>query len=414
MTSSKAFKINKGLFISALTVIVPILLQLFFVRYASYEIDKIVYGNFVILVTLVSALSAVLLTSPINAFLRYFNEAKKKDNIVNEFRSLLIPLNILGAIIVLIFAFSFDRFNPETVFFVFLLFVFLNNISLNKSIILQKMERQKYFYFEVIDKISRFFLPAVFYFLFENLNAMIIGYTAGYFCLMLISYFYAGFKSFKPVFHWRKIKIYILYSYPMLFMSLFSWIITFSDRYFIDYLLNTKEVAIYSLLSSTAGFCSVAGAIYNIYVNPIIYKLYSEDKKAALKKKYKYLILMTFLLIVGIIIFLLLPKIVFTILLEKEVVMNTTYFHTMFLLVISAVFGVLQTSITLIFVLIKRLNIVSVFWFIAALINLAGNSLIGKFGIIAAASSTAAAYLFILIACIVWILFNFKGVINAK
>lgn len=52
---------NKGILLTFNTVFFTVLFQFIFIRYASYEIDKEIYGNFVLLQTLIAGLSTVLL-----------------------------------------------------------------------------------------------------------------------------------------------------------------------------------------------------------------------------------------------------------------------------------------------------------------------------------------------------------------
>ena len=81
---------NNGVTLSIITVFVSTLLQFLFIRYASYEIDKEIYGNFVLLQTLIAGLSTILLQVPGQAFDRFYNESDDKTNFINQFRTYLI------------------------------------------------------------------------------------------------------------------------------------------------------------------------------------------------------------------------------------------------------------------------------------------------------------------------------------
>lgn len=399
---------NKGFIITIFTVIIPLMVQFFFVRYASYEIDKEVYGNYVLIITFTSAMSAILLTSPATAFQRYFNESSNKERFINEFRTLLIPINIIGIILIILFTSKQQRFDFTILLMVITLFFFMSSVSLNKNIILQKMRRKRFFFFELLDKFSRFLFPAVGYFITGDLKGLLSGFLIGYGILFIYSIISSGQIFYKFTFYWKKVKIYFLYSYPTLFMSLFGWIITFSDRYFIDFYNGPQDVAIYSLLSSTAGFSSILGSVYAIYVNPKIYKYYSEDKTKAVKLTLTYLKILGAIFISVIPVFFLMPKIVFTILLEKEVVYNTYYYHVLFVLVCSSLFNIYQTCVGLLFNLIKKMNVLIFIWLIAAAVNIIGNLFVSKYGIIAAGLSTAAAYFIILGLGSIWLYYYFK------
>ena len=138
-------KINKGLILSMLTVSFPIVFQLFYIRFISYEVDKALYGKFVLLQTLIAALSAIFLTVPSSAFARYFNETSNKQRFVNEFRTLLIPVNVIGVIAIALYGVFYGKFSFVAMLFVALIYVFSNLISIDRQAILQRIERKKYF-----------------------------------------------------------------------------------------------------------------------------------------------------------------------------------------------------------------------------------------------------------------------------
>ena len=90
---------NKGILLTFNTVFFTVLFQFIFIRYASYEIDKEIYGNFVLLQTLIAGLSTVLLQIPGQAFDRFYNESDNKTNFINQFRTYLIFINLLSLLI---------------------------------------------------------------------------------------------------------------------------------------------------------------------------------------------------------------------------------------------------------------------------------------------------------------------------
>ena len=87
-------KISKGFLITIFSVALPVLMQFFFIRYMSYSVDKEDYGNFVLLQTLIAGLSTILLQMPSHSFDRFYNQSEDKITIINEFRTLLIFINM--------------------------------------------------------------------------------------------------------------------------------------------------------------------------------------------------------------------------------------------------------------------------------------------------------------------------------
>ncbi len=57
----KLFSINKNLYITIATVLIPIIMQFIYIRYVSYNVDKDDFGNFILISTLIAGLSKIFL-----------------------------------------------------------------------------------------------------------------------------------------------------------------------------------------------------------------------------------------------------------------------------------------------------------------------------------------------------------------
>ncbi len=406
--NNKLFSRNKPLIITFLTVIIPTLLQLFYVRYVSYEVDPNIFGDFVLLITLASAVSAIFLTIPATAFTRYFNESSSKARHINEFRSLMLPVNIASFIAIIIYSFLMPEFDFYTLGLIYIYILLQNNTSLNRQIILQSLERKKYFFVTLVEKSSRFVLPILFFYFYKSLNSLVEGLIIGSVTLSILLAFYNKKYKFELIFHMERLKEYFFYAYPIIFTSIFSWIIVFSDRYFINYYLDSTSVGIYALLAQVAAFTSLLNSIFSMYVNPIIYKLYSKDKKTAIKRLTSYIWVLLGVIILMLIIVLFIPKDYLLIILSPEVIEGN--YTTLLILVAGSIFSVIQNSLSLFFTLSKSLHVLGYFWLFASILNLFGNTMIQDYGIIAAAVSTCLAYLFVVIANLVWIVLNSKKI----
>ena len=395
--------INKGILITVATVIIPVFIQLVYIRYVSYEVSPEVFGNFALLLTLVAAISSILLTIPSTAFVRYFNETKHKNRYINEFRTLLIPVNILSLFIIIIYSFFMKQFDFITLSLICIFLFLQNNISLNRQIVLQNLQRKNYFFINILEKSSKFFFPILLFFIFETLDSLIYGLLLGSIILtVVITYFNKKYK-FNITFSFRRLRIYFTYAYPIIFTSMFTWVIVFSDRYFINYYLDTSSVGIYALLAQVAAFTSILNAMFSMYVNPIVYKLYSEDRNRAITKLFFY-IKMYFILVLSItFIIMLLPKSVFNILLKPEILQNDHFYYTFIVLICGSIFSIFQNALSLFFTLEKHLNVLGKFWFLAAIVNVIGNFYIEEYGIIAAATSTCISYFLVMALNLLWI-----------
>ena len=262
---------NKGLIVTIATVGIPMLIQLYYIRYISYNVSEDLYGRYVLLLTLAAAMSSILLTIPSAAFVRYFNETKDKGRFVNEFRTVLIPINIISLVFMLLYYSVMPQFDLYVVLMMYLYVVFQNNTSLNKQIVLQGLRRNNYFVISLVEKSSKYLFPLLIFYLYPSLDSLVGGLLVGVMVLTLIVYAYNRRYQFYFVFRWRRVKLYLKYAYPILFTSVFSWVIVFSDRYYIEYFVGSSYVGIYSLMAQVAAFSSVFNAIFSMYVNPIIY-----------------------------------------------------------------------------------------------------------------------------------------------
>ena len=396
-------KFNKDFQITIFTVIITVTMQFLFIRYASYSIAKVDYGNFVLLQTFIAGLSAIFLQIPGQAFDRFYNKSKDKLVFINEFRTILIGINILSLILVALYSFIYDKFSLEILIVLFIYFVLLNNYALNQKIFLLNMDRGKYFYLKILETASKFIFPIIFYYYFQALESILYGIVVGYLFSYTILHIFLKEYKYSFVMKWNNLKKYFLFAYPIMFVSIFTWGISFSDRYFIDYFLTTEDVAIYSLLAMVAGIGSIVGQIYFMYAEPKILKRFEENSDATHKMINAYIIKLIIVFGALGLIAMVLPKFFYTILLEKEIVYDPYYFNTMMILLVAMFVNILHVAHHMHLKLIKRLDVLAYIFLVAFVINLVGNLLIKEYGIMAAALATLIAYIIIFILQIVYI-----------
>ena len=151
---------NKALFVTIFTVGFPLFCQLIYLRYVSYEVDRITYGNFILLTTFVYGISQIFMSVPGQAFARFFNSTHDKVYFINEFRTYLLIINIISLGVFygyyLIYA---ERFSGIVYVLSFVFYAVFNNFTLNQSVLLLNLDRNKYFYLKVLEAISKFILP---------------------------------------------------------------------------------------------------------------------------------------------------------------------------------------------------------------------------------------------------------------
>lgn len=396
-------KINKAFLFTIATVAIPLLLQFIYIRYVSYNVDKNVYGNFILLQTLISALSMIFLQIPSQAYDRFYNTSDNKIDYINEFRTILVFINIVSLLFIVAYGYIIQKFNIEILFLVYLYFILLNNYSFNQKVFLLNLERKKYFILKTSESGAKFFTPLVFYFYFETLTSFIGGVVVGYLISFFILMKYMKNYPFKLNIDWNHYKKYFLYAYPIVFVAIFSWGISFSDRYFIEYYSGTKDVAIYAILAQVAGIGQIIGQLYSMYVNPKVLKLYEENKNEALEYLKKSLQLIAGIFVILSIIAYFMPVEIYSILLEKTLITQEYYLNTFYILVLGVFFTVFQTALSMYLQLLKRLHVLGYIYFVAFSLNIVGNLYIKEYGIIVAAISTCFAYLVILLGQVTYI-----------
>lgn len=377
--------------LTILTVLIPVLFQFLYIRYISYNVEKEVYGNFILLQTLIVVLSYIFLQIPSQAYDRFFNESKDKVSYINEFRTLLIFVNIFSIFIICLYGYIMDKFSFDILFMMFVYFLLLNNYTFNQKIFLLNLERKRFFYLKLLEAFAKFISPILLYFYFHTLFSFLLGLVVGYIISFIFMMQYMKSYPFKININIKNYKKYFLFAYPIVFVSIFSWGISFSDRYFIEYLIGTKDVAIYAILAQVAGIGQIIGQIYSMYVNPKVLKMYEEDEvkginylNIMLKRLFIVFVLLSFVAYI-------IPRDIYAILLEKSLIEQSYYYWTFFILVIGIFMTVFQTALSMHLTLLKKLHILAYINGIAFFLNLVGNLFIKEYGIIAAAISTLVA-----------------------
>lgn len=397
-------KLLRGaLVLSVLTVLIPVIFQLVFIWYASNFIDKSDYGIFVIINGLILALGQVFTSMPIQVVNRYYNANEEKIDFINEMRTISYSLSVISIFTFLIAATFYEKYFSTKLMFLCAIYVFINvSTTVFQQIFLIKLNRMEYLKVKVIDGISKFVAPIVGYIIIPKFDGIITGVIIG----QLFSFVYLEIKlSIYPrsvIFNFEKITTYLKFSYPVLFSSLASWVIVFSDRLFIEHFLGVDDVAWYSLLVQLAGFAQVLNVLYTIYVTPTVLKVYERSPVEGIALLESYLKKFAIALFGLFIIFLFIPSGLF------EIILGSNFFSInereyVFILVVASVFlTVYQTAQSLYFVLFKKLQTHAVLFTLCALTNFVLNFYIEKYGVIAAAASTLISYVFLNALIIVW------------
>jgi O-antigen/teichoic acid export membrane protein len=406
---------NKALLLTILTALVPLVFQVLYLRFISYEVDKKVYGEFIILSSFIYGLSQIFLSIPGQAFSRFYNTVENKTYFINEFRTYLIIINIISIFMVYgLYLIYGDRFDVLIYILIYFLFGVFNNYSFNQKIFLLSLERGKYFILKILEASAKYLFPLFMYYKFRTLESFIVGIVLGYILSFIFLLYYVKGFPFKVEFNLENQKKYFIYAYPIVFSAIFSWSMSFSDRYFIDYFLDIEDVAIYSILTQVSAFGMIIASVYGMYINPIILKKYEKSADMAFIKLKAYLKQYVTILLLAFSCVFIIPIELFEIVIEKKIINSEYYYMTYIILFTSVLFNILQMALSLYFVLLKKLNVLAKMFFIVAVLNIIVNFFIPLFGIIAAAVSTLISYMVLVLLIVIWLRSNEKVNINLK
>ena len=380
---------KKDVFYSLVTVIFPIIIQMVFTIYVAHNVNRVHYGDFVLIQSMISGFSALLLTIPSASFTRFYNQPGLKDRFINEFRTYNLLISFAAMFLCFfIWLIGLGDISLFEAMIIGITSILIFNFSLKKSSIFLEIERRKTFHISVMEKVSRFFFPIIFYIVFQSSTSLILGLVIGYILLNMMTYNYCDFPIWRFTLSKLRLTFYFRYAWPLMFVALFSWVVSFSDRYFIERYLTKAEVGEYSILAQFSGFMLIFGSVYTIYINPLLYKFYGESKTKGFLLFYKSIATLIPIVIVLYFIFLVLPQSLIAIFISPQLINKPGYILILNILVAAALVSVLVTVFSLKYTLNKRLDILAVAWLFAAVVNLIGNIFIRDYGIIAAAIST--------------------------
>ena len=404
-------KINRGFIYSILSVILPILLRLIFLRFISYSMDEGVYGRILYFETILAALTQVIYSIPSQSFNKFFNSSSK-EKFIPEFHGLYIIINIIVVIITLVLFFT-GVFEIESelliIFFLYLFILSIFNTSRDQSLL--ELKRIKYLRFKLIESVSRFLLPILFYVLFKSIESYFFGILMGLLIGTLISYKSIRFNLNLDIIRLKK---YWVFASPIALTALFSWSISLSDRFFIEYFFGESKLGVYGILYQVAFLPLILGNLFNNYANPIIFKIHSEDKYIAFEKLFYYIKISAILLLVLLVSLILIPKETFYLLINSEILAQQKNYISLIFLLIACVFSILQNIFSFYLVLNEKLILHSYFFLIACIVNFSLNFLIKSHGMIAAAFSTLISYFLLFILIFFYVIKNYKEILSKK
>lgn len=381
---------NKELLITILTIILPLSIKIFAIKFISESVNLSIYGNIIIIETICLGLTQIFLSIPIQAFNRFYNNSKKKDEIINELKtSIYIADAIIIILLPIILFYSYPSISLNALLLSIIYCVLFNNYTGKQNILIVSLKRGEYMLFQILESSSKIIFPIVGYVLFLNIESYLLGLVIS--ALIMNIFVYAHTKSnFKNLIQIRDYKKYLSFSYPILITTFAAWGISFSDRIIIKTYLSDIALGEYSLLAQLAGMGQIIGSIFVLYANPIILKLYEENKTEAFKKLNIYIKNLVICSFIAFIIAAATPIKIISYFINEEII--TENYGTFVTLVGGIIFAIFQNSFSLYFILEKKLLLHAKFYITVAVLNLILNFYLVEFGILGLALATLISY----------------------
>jgi len=361
------------------------------------------YGIWSLILTTIAVLQPFILLGLMDAILRFLSP-QSKEKIVQGVITVVITVLFTGTIISIIFFLSAD---------------FLADIVLKEPtsaylikiaaplIILDSVNTILLGSFRVFGMIKKYGIILIFkttleigllvFFILSGFGligailALIITAVISLIIILLSIFSYAGIA--RPDF--SLLKPFLIFSLPLIPITLAQFVIQSSDRYVIGFYLDAEKVGIYSAAYGIGVIPLVIGT-YLVYVlGPTVYNLYDNGKidkaRMYLSYSWKYLLM------------LLIPSAFGLSILSRPLLMNITTskfvadgVYIIPLVVLSIVFWEMEMIFTISLLIFKRRKIFLIAFICGAVTNLILNIIfVPQYGILAAAVTTLIAYILI-------------------
>jgi len=116
--------------------------------------------------------------------------------------------------------------------------------------------------------------------------------------------FFLTYDSYALVFSWARLKLILSFGLPYLLLSFCYFIMTNSDRYFLNYYHGLAEVGIYGIGYKVASVIGVAVIGFQLAWGPFIYSTYKdEDAKRTFARVFNYVSVAACILVLGLSLF---------------------------------------------------------------------------------------------------------------
>lgn len=425
MSEYKLFVRRIGLF--GVTNILVSLSSLILLPFLTQNLTTQDYATWTVFITTVGIIQLIITLGLPYSMVRFLATKTETNNIKEEFYSITFLLLFVGLITSLILLLlskqiSLILFKGNTILSTLLALTTLSSvIYISFSSFFRTFQQMKIV--SILSLIQTYLMVAIVVFFLESgykIEGAIFGYLISQLIVALASVWLVfrqiGFKFPK----FKNMPKYLSFGMPTIPGNLSSWIVDASDRYLILFILGTTFVGYYTPAYTLGIIITMFAAPFSFILPALLSKYYDQNEIGEVKKHLDYSIKYFMLLSVPAVFGLsLLSEPLLLVITHKPELAYNDYFITPFVALGALLVG-LYGIIVQILVLEKKTKIMGSQWMAAAALNVILNIIfIPRFGIIAAAIATLAAYLFTLVITLIYsqkyikIEFDFKFLLKS-
>lgn len=381
----------RNMVILGIGTIIPKIASLITLPIITYFLTKEQFGQYDLIITLVSLILPVATLQLQSAAFRFLIKLKKKNEKSEVISNIVVFTTISSIIALLIVSFFLNKFDIKLKIVILLYYFFDIIVATFRQISRGLSQNLKYSFSVLISSVIELLSILVFVVLLKtNVYGAVLSLLMG--CLISSIYLYVRIKLYSYI-HLNNISIkktreLIGYSWPLIPNSLSSWVMQLSDRLIIINYIGLASNAIYAVANKIPNLFSIVQSTFTLawqenacltVDNPDSSKYYSNTFSVLFN-----------VLVGGLALIIAFNPLLFFLLIKGDY--NQSYNHIL-ILFMGAFFSSISSYIGGIYIAHKKSLQIGISTTVAALINLAINFLfIRKYGIYAASVSTLISY----------------------
>lgn len=398
-----------GTFMGTLsTPVINILIVFLVARYIDHE----VYGQYILIITLIQAIGFILFSGLGNSMNRFINEIDSKKFYKNYgyFYAFLLPVLVIISLLVMNTVYS-DRFTMMQQTVIIVMAFLIPTINFEISVLNFRMNYLLFGLFKFMYAVMFLLVPVIAYLAFNSHTYEILLYSS-FFGLLIVffmlimqrSSIFRNFNLIKNNFN----KEIIIYSAIVTGSSIASWAISFSDRVMIESIIDSSTLTIYVLNAQIAGVVGIVLSLVSVYFFPNIYKNFKHNPILELKKALTVQAILILVIVLFSFLYFYVGDDLLLFVLEKSYDVNSFWLVYILLIANSLLIFINYSSVFL--SLLDKIYINTYAYLIGAIINIFINiEFLRDYGVLVAAVSTLVAYSIILLITNTYLLLNFKS-----